>query len=196
MFPFVVHRTVTCALASILLPPSWALRLPPLVPAVHLFTPTGSASSLFQLSNHIRIIVNQHDALSTKDGGLSLIYPSLLAYTQTFKADLEELFPQTSVSLFVSDSQNSFHASNVIAISLSDELNATYADGTATTEGYSIEVSSTNIHITASGSKGAFWATRTLLQGLVLTAGQFPTGKVVDQPDWSTRGFMLGLYLF
>ena len=55
-----------------------------------------------------------------------------------------------------------------------------------------MDVSSTNILITAPGSRGAYWATRTLLQGLVLTGGLFPTGEVVDQPDWRTRGFMLG----
>ena len=37
-----------------------------------------------------------------------------------------------------------------------------------------------------------FWATRTLLQGLVLGDGRFPNGVIDDQPDWATRGIMLG----
>ncbi|OSD03296.1 glycoside hydrolase family 20 protein [Trametes coccinea BRFM310] len=163
--------------------------LPPLVPAVHNHIAAGG--SAFHLPKHINIVVNEHDANSTADNGLTLIPPTLLQFSQTFKADLEGLFPQTAVSLIVGDAQRVAKDAAVITLALSDDLNATLADGSVTTEGYEMDVSAAHVQITGSGSKGAFWATRTLLQGLVLTGGQFPAGKVVDQPDWRTRGFML-----
>jgi hexosaminidase len=68
----------------------------------------------------------------------------------------------------------------------------TLAKGTPTTEGYQLDVRSSAVIISGSGAKGVFWGTRTLLQGLVLGNGSFPVGIIKDQPDWQTRGFMLG----
>ncbi|RPD57038.1 glycoside hydrolase [Lentinus tigrinus ALCF2SS1-6] len=189
----VIKQAAYCCLiifASVFALPGAALNLPPLVPAVHSFTANSGASGAFRLSNDIRLIVDGHDAQSTRDNGLTLIPPTLLSFAQTFKTDLETLFPHTSVTLSIGDTQALPVHPTVIAISLSDRVNATHADGTTTTEGYELQVLPTSIRITASGSKGAFWGTRTLLQGLVL-AGEFPLGTVVDQPDWQTRGFML-----
>ncbi|KAI0361388.1 glycoside hydrolase [Trametes cingulata] len=177
-------------LVPLLVLPVLSLKLPPLVPAVHdSFLDARSAS--FRLPKRVHIIVDERDAHSTKDDGLTLIPPTLFNFSQTFKSDLETLFPQTTVSLSVGDARKSLNVPAVIAFLLSDDLHSTHADGSPTTEGYELEVSPTNIRITGAGSKGAFWATRTLLQGLVLSGGQFPTGKIVDQPDWRTRGFML-----
>ena len=177
---------------SVLLLPTVAVDLPPTVPAVHLFTPAGGASPPFQLSSPVHIVVNARDAQATEDSGLTLVPPTLLEFAQTFRTDLQDLFPQAHATVSVGDTRNPKDAGNIIAISLSDQLNATYADGSLTTEGYEMDVSISDIQIVAAGSRGAFWATRTLLQGLVLAGGQFPAGKVVDQPDWRTRGFMLG----
>ena len=166
-----------------------------MTPAVRQLTPRGDASSSFQLSNSVHVVVDAKNAQVSEDSGLTLIPPSLLAFAQTFKADFQELFSQTHVSLSVGDTDSSLDAENssdIITISLSDQLQTTYADGSVTTEGYEMDVSESKIRIVAAGSKGAFWATRTLLQGLVLSGGIFPVGKVVDQPDWRTRGFMLG----
>ncbi|KAI0652069.1 glycoside hydrolase [Trametes meyenii] len=176
--------------ATALVLPALSLNLPPLVPAVHSYLSDG-ASLTFRLPKRIRIIVDERDAHSTTDDGLSLIPPTLLDFSQTFKSDLETLFPQTDVELSVGDAHNTLSESAVIVLSLSDTLNTTHADGSPTTEGYELDVAPTRIWIAGAGSKGAFWATRTLLQGLVLTGGQFPTGRIVDQPDWRTRGFML-----
>ncbi|KAH9857963.1 glycoside hydrolase [Lenzites betulinus] len=177
-------------LISIPVWPVLALELPSLMPAVHNYLGDGAASA-FHLPKNVRIVVDERAAHSDKDNGLSLIPPTLLDFTQTFKSDLEALFPKTSVSLSLGNVDEPLDAPAVITLSLSDALNATLADGSPTTEGYEINVSPNSVRILGSGSKGAFWATRTLLQGLVLTGGQFPAGKVVDQPDWRTRGFML-----
>ncbi|KAL1951473.1 hypothetical protein VTO73DRAFT_622 [Trametes versicolor] len=178
-------------LVLVLILPVLALELPPLVPAVHDHITDGSASIAFRLPQHLRIVVDERDAQSTADDGLTLIPPTLLEFAQTFQSDLETLFPKTTVSLSRGNAQNTPNGQATITLSLSDRLNATHADGTSTSEGYEMEVSANGVQIVGAGSKGAFWATRTLLQGLVLTGGQFPAGKVVDQPDWRTRGFML-----
>ncbi|KAI0673353.1 glycoside hydrolase superfamily [Trametes maxima] len=175
---------------AVLVLPALSLGLPPLVPAVHNYL-SDSASLTFRLPKHIRIVVDERDAHATADDGLSLIPPTLLDFSQTFKSDLEALFPQTAVELSVGNAHNVLRESAVIVLSLSDTLNTIHADGSPTTEGYELDVAPTRIRIAGAGSKGAFWATRTLLQGLVLTGGQFPTGKILDQPDWRTRGFML-----
>ncbi|KAI0358296.1 glycoside hydrolase [Trametes cingulata] len=163
-------------LVSLLILPALSLNLPPLVPAVHQsFLDAGRGS--FKLPKHVEIVVDERDAHSTKDNGLTLIPPTLLNFSQTFKSDLEILFPQTRVSLSVGDARRSIHSPSAISLSLSGTLNLTHADGTPTTEGYELEVSPTNIRITGAGSKGAFWATRTLLQGLVLNAASFRPGR-------------------
>jgi hypothetical protein len=65
-------------------------------------------------------------------------------------------------------------------------------NGSPTTEGYEMQVTSQAVKIAGSGAKGVFWGTRTLLQGLVLSNQQFPASTILDQPDWKTRGAMLG----
>ncbi|KAI0654202.1 glycoside hydrolase [Cubamyces menziesii] len=176
-------------LITVALVPALALDLPPLVPAVHRYDAQGGPA--FHLPKLLHVVVDEHDAHLTKDDGLTLIPPTLLDFAQIFKADLEALFPHTAVSLATGDVQKSSDDTAKITFSLSDNLNTTLADGSPTSEGYELDVSPTRIQITGAGSKGAFWATRTLLQGLVLSGGQFPSGKVADQPDWRTRGFML-----
>ena len=177
-------------LITVALVPALALDLPPLVPAVHRYDAQGGPA--FHLPKLLHVVVDEHDAHLTKDDGLTLIPPTLLDFAQIFKADLEALFPHTVISLATGDVQKSSDDTAKITFSLSDNLTTTLADGSPTTEGYQLDVSPTRIQITGAGSKGAFWATRTLLQGLVLSGGQFPSGKVADQPDWRTRGFMLG----
>ncbi|KAH9944197.1 glycoside hydrolase [Epithele typhae] len=170
---------------------TFAAELPPLVPAVHSFTASGDGTS-FQLSKVVHIVVDGNHAQDVDQSGLTLVPPTLLAFAQTFKADFEELFPQTNILLSVGDAQKAgFADGNLITMTLSELANATLADGSPTAEGYELRVSDSGIQITASGTKGAFWASRTLLQGLVMTGGRFPSGVVVDQPDWATRGFML-----
>ncbi|KAI0778402.1 glycoside hydrolase [Trametes elegans] len=179
-------------LAATLILPVLAVELPPLVPAVHHFLVDGDPSSPFQLPKQVHIVVEERDAHSTNDDGLTLIPPTLLEFSQIFRADLEGLFPNTAVTLALGDTRQPLDGvPATISIFLSDSLNATLADGSHTSEAYNLSVSSTSIRIAAAGSKGAFWATRTLLQGLVLTDGQFPAGTIIDQPDWPTRGFML-----
>lgn len=177
-----LSATVACA----------KVAFPNFIPAVH----TSSTSGLraFSLPKQLEVIVDEAVAYSTKDNGLTLIPPTLLSFASTFASDVEELFPGTSVKVTLG-TEPSAASKNYIYLTILNSLNATFADGTPTTEGYTLNSSPSGIIIAGSGAKGAFWGTRTLLQGLVLSKGSFPSGFIADQPDWRTRGFMLGMSL-
>lgn len=58
-------------------------------------------------------------------------------------------------------------------------------------EGYTMNVGSA-VEITAATERGAFWATRTLLQiAEQHKDGNFPKGKTTDVPEYKLRGFMI-----
>lgn len=171
--------------ASVVPPPNF-------VPAVHSFKPTGN--SAFRLPSNLRVVVDSAHASSTQDDGLTLIPPSLHDFAQTFVSDLKELFPTTSVSLSLGSESSLNKLSDYVFLSIKDNSNHTLANGSPTAEGYELEVTSRGAKISAAGARGAFWGTRTLLQGFVLADGQFPASVINDQPDWKTRGLMLGEY--
>lgn len=168
--------------------------LPPLIPAVHSFISSPEAD--FKLPNKLRVVVDSLQASSRKDNGLTLIPPTLMDFSNIFLSDIKEIFPDVSVSMVSLPVQPSSKPANgdIVLTILPDNLAAafTLAKGAPTTEGYQINVTSSSVVISGAGAKGVFWGTRTFLQGLVLTKGTFPSGVVKDQPDWQTRGFMLG----
>jgi hexosaminidase len=166
---------------------------PSVVPAVHSFS--GSPDGDFTLPSQVHIIVDAAHASSRDDNGLSLIPPTLSSFAQTFAADLKQLFPQTSVTVTNESIGSSEQTGGDIVLTIlpdADAANYTLAKGSPTSEGYELNVSSSGVTISGSGAKGSFWGTRTLLQGLALRNGSFPAGLIKDQPDWQTRGFMLG----
>lgn len=58
-------------------------------------------------------------------------------------------------------------------------------------EGYRISIDET-IHISASSERGAYWATRTLLQISEQSAAHdLPKGTMTDTPEYKLRGFMI-----
>lgn len=167
------------------------IPLPPLVPAVHSFVPSAGS---FKLPDSLSILVDQDFVSSTKDNGLTLIPPSLLSFAQTFASDFQALFPTSSIRVSTVNAASLNHFKDYVFFTLRGGGNHTLASSATTTEGYEMDVSSTGVAIHGSGAKGAFWATRTLLQGFVLGNGRFPNGLISDQPDWETRGIMLGLF--
>lgn len=58
------------------------------------------------------------------------------------------------------------------------------------TEGYRIEIEN-NIKIFYNDKRGAFWATRTVLQIAEQNKCSIPKGKITDYPDYEMRSFML-----
>jgi hexosaminidase len=163
---------------------------PNFVPAVHSFQAFGN--SVFHLPSKLHIIVDSVHASSTEDDGLTLIPPSLLDFAQTFASDVKELFPNTSPLVSLGSQASITQLSDYVFLTLVSDTNHTLANGSPTTEGYEMQVTSQAVKIAGSGAKGIFWGTRTLLQGLVLSNQQFPASTILDQPDWKTRGAMLG----
>ncbi|GJE85784.1 glycoside hydrolase family 20 protein [Phanerochaete sordida] len=163
--------------------------LAPLVPAVHSLQVHNQED--FILPGAVHILVEETFANSTLDNGLTLIPPTLHAFAETFAADVHELFPGTSAQVTLTPASLVPSYTGYVYLTLSPGMNTAFASGASTTEGYEIAVTADGVNITGSGAKGAFWGTRTLLQGLVQSNGRFPSSTIQDWPDWPTRGIML-----
>ena len=164
--------------------------LPPLVPAVHSIQSRSQED--FVLGDSLHIFVDEAVANSTLDDGLTLIPPTLDAFAATFASDVKELFPHVQVTTSVILASKIPSLTGHVFLTISSQVNSSTASGSPTSEGYEMSVTPSGVSITGAGAKGVFWATRTLLQGLVQTQGHFPSSTIADQPDWSTRGLMLG----
>ncbi|ATA76838.1 family 20 glycosylhydrolase [Capnocytophaga canimorsus] len=104
-------------------------------------------------------------------------FPQLESYISVFSNDLQSLYNfRTAVTLAQAKPQSIF-------FTLSSET-------AIPEEGYRINIDE-NIIVTASSTKGIFWATRTLLQMLENGGNRLPKGIINDFPMYSHRGFML-----
>lgn len=171
---------VTCASRS---------SLPPLVPAVHSVAICDQED--FILPSLLHIIVDETFSESSLDNGFTLIPPTLHTFAETIATDVHELFPQTNVNIVITPASRVSSYYGYVYLTLSPTTNDTLASGAHTTEGYELIASPGGVTITGTGAKGAFWGTRTLLQGLVQNEGHFPSVTIRDHPDWPTRGIML-----
>ncbi|KAI0031627.1 glycoside hydrolase superfamily, partial [Vararia minispora EC-137] len=142
----------------------------------------------FALPSKLDIVVDAASAAVRDTDGTTLLAPSTLDFAYTFASDVNMLFPSTTARV----STGSRTPTHGIFVTVDTSLaNATLASGAYTSEAYTLDVGARSVRITGSGARGAFWATRTFLQGLVLGNGLFPASVVHDGPSWSTRGFML-----
>lgn len=164
-----------------------ALDFPSVVPAFQSYSLLNGTG--FALPSEVIIVVDEASSDTRDTDGITLIPPSLLEFAETFAEDLHSLFPQTSVTVNAGSPDD-----GDIFLTVAPVPRSTLASGKSTTEGYLLNISDT-VSITGAGARGAFWATRSLLQGLVLGNGTFPAAEVFDQPDWETRGYMLGVLL-
>lgn len=104
-------------------------------------------------------------------------FPQLESYISVFSNDLQSLY--------------NFKAEITLAQAKPQSVFFTLSSETAIPEeGYRINIDE-NIIITASSTKGIFWATRTLLQMLENGGNRLPKGIINDFPMYSHRGFML-----
>ncbi|MFK8295385.1 family 20 glycosylhydrolase [Capnocytophaga canimorsus] len=104
-------------------------------------------------------------------------FPQLESYISVFSNDLQSLY--------------NFKAAVTLAQAKPQSVFFTLSSETAIPEeGYRINIDE-NIIITASSTKGIFWATRTLLQMLENGGNRLPKGIINDFPMYSHRGFML-----
>lgn len=104
-------------------------------------------------------------------------FPQLESYISVFSNDLQSLY--------------NFKAAVTLAQAKPQSIFFTLSSETAIPEeGYRINIDE-NIIVTASSTKGIFWATRTLLQMLENGGNRLPKGIINDFPMYSHRGFML-----
>lgn len=164
--------------------------LPSLVPAVH--SVKAHQQDDFILPHAVDILVDEGFANSTLDNGFTLIPPTLQTFAEILASDITELFPHTSAQVSLTPASRVSSSKGYVYLTLSPSMNSTLASGAPSTEGYELVVATSGVNITGAGAKGAFWGTRTLLQGLVQANGRFPSSIIKDQPDWPTRGIMLG----
>ncbi|KAK1145698.1 hypothetical protein N8T08_003934 [Aspergillus melleus] len=154
---------------------------------------TGGGS--FDITAIERNIYISNDFASQRDQhGLTLIPPSALEFAYTFRDDLEEV----SGSSWEIHSVDSLppDCSGIFLDGVTEgRLNEfTYENGDPTEEGYELDIQNNRVVIRGSGSRGMWWGTRTFLQELLLAkANKRPiaSGRVIDAPSFSTRGFML-----
>ncbi|VDB91480.1 unnamed protein product [Peniophora sp. CBMAI 1063] len=160
-----------------------ALDFPSVVPAVQSYSLLDITG--FRLASNVTIVVDSATSDVRDDDGMTLVPPSLFEFAETFAEDLRSLFPKTLVQVSIGSPNT-----GDVSLAVAPVLNSTLASGRSTSEAYLLYVTDT-VTIIGEGARGAFWATRTLLQGLVLGNGTFPAAHVLDHPDWETRGYML-----
>lgn len=148
----------------------------------------SSSRGSFSLKHLTSVVVDldYENAINTE--GQTLIPPTLLSFAKTFGSDLE-----TSLELNVPVTTGKCCAKNSIFLTISKNSSAFLdAAGRPTSEGYSIEVTSTGIVITGASPLGAWWGTRTILQQGILDDGmELSLGSATDAPGWGIRGSFL-----
>lgn len=100
---------------------------------------------------------------------------------RVFAEDLKAMYPDLKVHTY------NYRVKQAIDISFTIDKKLNMPE-----EAYRIEVGN-GIKISASAKKGAFWATRTVLQLLEQSksARNIPKGKIYDYPKYALRGFVL-----
>ncbi|KAG8215740.1 glycoside hydrolase family 20 protein [Butyriboletus roseoflavus] len=172
-----------------------AMVLQPQIPSVQSFYP-DKLGQAFILSPETQIFV---DKTYASDRGSKSDGPTLLDFAETFQSDLIHLtsFTLPRVQVMPFSQTHIDHDSSVIVLTLSSSRNHMLYSGAPTPEAYDFSISNTSYVISGSGSIGAWWGTRTLLQQLVLSEQGYngtytiPAGSGTDSPGWEVRGFML-----
>ena len=100
-------------------------------------------------------------------------------------ADVAQLFVNDIKKMFNLDIKTTAGNAGKEDIAIIIEKNDAFGD-----EGYTIEIDK-KITIKANSTRGAIWATRTLLQIAEQNGGSLPKGNIVDYPDYEMRSFML-----
>ena len=172
-----------------------ATALQPQIPSVQSFYP-DTLGQVFILNPETKIFVDKSYAF---DRGSKSDAPTLLDFAETFRSDLIHLtsFTLPRVQVIPFSQTHIDHDSSLIVLTLDSSRNHTLYSGVPTSEAYDFLISNTSYVISGSGSIGAWWGTRTLLQQLVLSEqgnnGTYaiPAGNGTDSPGWEVRGFML-----
>lgn len=163
--------------------------LPP--PPIDRIVPNATAPA-FDFTKIPRTIFITSDLASRRDSeGLTLIPPSGQEFAQTFVEDLTVLTGD-EWTLKITDKPGCVVSGIFMATYDDDAAKLVYENGTPTEEGYVLEVAGGKATIRGSGSRGAWWGTRTLLQQLMISNWtSLPELTITDAPAYATRGFLL-----
>lgn len=149
------------------------------------------ANATFSFDSVKTIVVDAQYAASVDDAGQTLIPPTLFEFASVFAEDLGSVVDAT-----IDVVNGSSCSDGSIFVTIATPESYLDAAGRASSEGYSLDIDSSCLTITGASPLGAWWATRTVLQQLVLALADSDTpsiasGSSVDVPGWGTRGVML-----
>lgn len=155
---------------------------------------TASGGGTFDLAQLNKIVVDTEYADAKDTDGWTLIPPSLLAFAETFAADMAAISPSVPAISVECEKQA---AAGQVFLTVANNSDFRDAADRWTSEAYAINVTSTGVIITGASPLGVWWGTRSLLQQAALHDGRIETGYGVDSPGWGTRGiFVSSLLLF
>ena len=118
-------------------------------------------------------------------GNFTITKKTRITYSQQELADVANLLASDIKKMFglslKTTTGKATQGDIVIALENNDNLN---------NEGYTVDINN-SITIKANSTRGAIWATRTLLQIAEQNCGNLPKGHISDYPDYEMRSFML-----
>ncbi|RFU24818.1 hypothetical protein B7463_g11523, partial [Scytalidium lignicola] len=146
----------------------------------------SSPAKSYSLKSLEAIIVDVRYSNVVDKEGLTLIPPTLWDFAQTFRSDL------SGAGLNLPILPGVIATPHTIFLTLGNNKNE-FKDvaGRPTSEGYSLEVTTSGVTITGASPLGAWWGTRTVLQQVIVSNFKIPVGKGIDTPGWGERGMML-----
>ncbi len=118
-------------------------------------------------------------------GNFAITKKTRITYSQQELADVANLLASDISKMFGIKVKATNGTPKPGDISLAIENNAAL-----NSEGYTVDIND-NITIKANSTRGAIWATRTLLQIAEQNGGNLPKGNIIDYPDYEMRSFML-----
>ncbi|KAI1175809.1 beta-hexosaminidase [Nemania sp. FL0916] len=133
------------------------------------------------------IIVDQAYADLVDESGETLIPPTLTQFGSIFAADVSEIWNLDKIN----QTEGEAAQPNSIFLTIDETPSYQYVSGEASSEGYTLEVTTSGIVIRGASPLGVWWGTRTLIQLALLSNGELPLGTSVDVPGWKIRGMML-----
>ncbi|KAJ2988136.1 hypothetical protein NUW58_g4133 [Xylaria curta] len=147
----------------------------------------SNGGGTYSLSDIKSIIVDAEYADWTDKNGETMVPPSLREFGRAFGANLYDIWGLENLSQPVVSAPQP----DSVFLTISENASHQYASGEASSEGYTLEVTTSGITIRGASPLGVWWGTRSLLHLAILGERELPLGKSVDSPAWKTRGMLL-----
>lgn len=141
----------------------------------------------YSLKSLKAIVVDTRYSNAVDTEGLTLIPPTLKQFAETFQSDL------AGAGLHIPVVEGHKATPDALFLTLvSDKNEFKDVAGRPTSEGYSLEVTSSGVTIAGASPLGTWWGTRSVLQQAVLNNFKIPEGHGIDAAGWGERGMMVG----